>query len=216
MNGHDVVTATGLDISARALELAIETRSFRDDYQLFAQALSGADRIIGSAGDNELRGYAGADVMKGRGGFDALSGGQGNDNLSGGNGNDHLAGNQGNDMLAGDTGHDVLVGGIGNDTFVFNLAVGVQSDSRIADFTLGHDDFLLRPEGFTLPSTGGVLDDSAFHIGAHATTAAQRIIYDARNGDLLFDSDGAGGHAAVTIGSLEAHLHLTAADFLVA
>lgn len=216
MDGDTVVTATGLDISARALEAAIDTRSVADDYRLFAKALDGNDTIVGSTGNNQLRGYAGNDVIKAGAGFDSVWGGLGNDTISGNGGNDRLAGNAGDDVLAGGLGHNVLIGGGGDDTFVFDLALGARSENDILDFTQGADHVELKPGQFNLPATNGVLDASAFHIGTHATTADQRIVYDARNGDLFFDQDGNGAHAAIRIGTLDSHLHLTAADFLVA
>lgn len=83
---------------------------------------SDADRLIGSASDEEIR--AG-------GGDDEAFGGSGDDRLRGGRGNDFLDGGEGNDRLRGDHGDDVLVGGAGRDRFIFNLQGG---DDVVRDY----------------------------------------------------------------------------------
>jgi hypothetical protein len=61
---------------------------------------------------------------------------------------------------------------------------------------------------------GGTLAAAEFHIGAHATTASQYIIYNPSNGFLFYNPhDGTSQAHFATIG---AHLGLTNADFLVA
>jgi len=70
-------------------------------------ALAGADRFCGLAGN---------DVYNGGGGADRAVGGDGNDQLSGGGANDRLVGGNGADRLNGGAGRDTCVGGAGTDT----------------------------------------------------------------------------------------------------
>jgi Ca2+-binding RTX toxin-like protein len=86
-----------------------------------------ANRVWGSAGNDQLFGLAGDDLLMGGRGNDQLYGGAGNDVVRGdGNpagipsfgsgGDDYLQGNAGNDVLEGGRGNDRMVGGAGNDT----------------------------------------------------------------------------------------------------
>ena len=68
----------------------------------------GNDRLIGGAGDDELRGGDGNDT---------LIGGAGNDTLAGDAGDDRLVGGEGDDVLAWISGNDTMIGGEGNDRF---------------------------------------------------------------------------------------------------
>jgi Ca2+-binding RTX toxin-like protein len=97
---------------------------------------SGDDKLIGNAGNNELRGGTGDDLLKGEGGKDVLFGGGGNDTLRGGDAVDTLVGGNGMDVLYGDAAGDTLTGGGGKDRFVFNNGF---SRDRITDFEIGTD-----------------------------------------------------------------------------
>jgi len=109
-------------------------------------ATSGADLIIGTAGNDTVDGLAGSDEIYGAQGNDTLQGGVGVDLIYGGDGNDTLIdtdgvmnslfGEAGNDILTGNgtldggDGDDVLTsgglyqtilrGGLGSDTYVFS------------------------------------------------------------------------------------------------
>lgn len=92
-----------------------------------------ADRIEGTACDDQIRGNDGSDALLGLGGDDALHGGNGhdflngvdgNDELFGDGGHDYLLGGEGNDILTGGPGYDELTGGAGNDTYRFGLLDG--------------------------------------------------------------------------------------------
>ncbi len=50
-------------------------------------------------------------------------------------------------------------------------------------------------------------------IGAAATDAAHRIVYDSTTGALYYDSDGSGANAAVQIAALSADLVLAKDNF---
>ena len=61
----------------------------------------------------------------------------------------------------------------------------------------------------------GALAAGAFRLGAAATDADDRIMYDAATGALFFDADGLGGAAQVQFASVSAGLGITNAEFLV-
>jgi Ca2+-binding RTX toxin-like protein len=63
--------------------------------------------------------------------------------------------------------------------------------------------------------TPGGLDTSMFLLGATATTAAQRLIYDQTKGALYYDSDGSGRIAPILIGSFDNQPTLLAGDFTI-
>ncbi|MDP9384854.1 MAG: hypothetical protein M3P50_06430 [Actinomycetota bacterium] len=84
----------------------------------FASGGSGADLLIGTAAENELRGGDGDDRIDGRGGDDDLDGGLGDDLVDGGAGEDRLEGDPSFlpfDMEEVPFGADVLRGGRGDD-----------------------------------------------------------------------------------------------------
>jgi Ca2+-binding RTX toxin-like protein len=60
-----------------------------------------------------------------------------------------------------------------------------------------------------------VLDADAFHIGAAAADAEDRIIYNEMTGALIFDSNGNAAGGATQFAQLATGLALTNADFVV-
>ncbi|MBF9149677.1 Ig-like domain-containing protein [Novosphingobium jiangmenense] len=167
---------------------------------------------------------AGALELVGNNGTNSLIGGAGNDKLVGNGGNDTLTGNAGNDILIGSAGNDTLRGGAGADAFVFDAAPNATNNlDTIVDFVSGTDQIWLSKAVFTgltgLADT--VLDSAAFHIGAAAHDADDRLIYNSSTGALLYDADGNGAGAAVQIAVLSAATlggarpTLAASDFLI-
>ena len=130
-------------------------------------------------------------------------GNSGDDVLNGGSVADNLIGGTGNDTLTGGGGNDTLTGGDGSDRFVFNNAS--EGIDTITDFdptaTTG-DLFNVSSSGFATIGGPGTLAAASFTIGAAATTASQRFIYNSSNGNLFFDSDGTGGIVQVQIAQL--------------
>lgn len=166
----------GFRVGAVAFQNAAMSAGTADDIALLKKALSGADRITGSAqadfaygwsGNDTLSGKDGNDTLAGDGGADRISGGRGNDRLIGGAGNDRLAGDAGNDRLDGGLGSDTLTGGAGRDSFVF--VEGQLAGDSVADFQDGLDMLVLDAQGtdFTVAQaleaatdiTGGVRFD---------------------------------------------------------
>jgi Ca2+-binding RTX toxin-like protein len=127
-----------------------------------------------------------------------------NDYLRGGGGNDTLTGNLGDDTLSGGGGADRLNGGDGNDTFRFDAPVVTSNQDTIVRFDLKGSveaptgdriDLLLTRfsvgSAFTAADVG-MLKADAFHTGAGAHDADDRIIYNPTTGQIFFDRDGDG------------------------
>jgi Ca2+-binding RTX toxin-like protein len=125
-----------------------------------------------------------------------------------------IAGNAGNNFINGAAGTDTLTGYAGKDTFMFNTALGASNVDTITDFNVADDTIRLENAIFTGLATGWLLA-SAFHSGAAAHDANDRIIYNSSNGSLLFDKDGMGGVAAIKFATLTTGLALTANDFFI-
>lgn len=139
-----------------------------------------------------------------------------NDRLTGDIQENVLSGGAGNDILAGGAGRDRLRGDAGSDVFVFDSALNAFSNvDSISDYSVADDRIWLDDSVFTALTAGGPIGAAAFHTGAAATSAAHRIIYNAGNGALLYDADGAGGADAVAFARIGAGLTMTAGEFLV-
>lgn len=136
-------------------------------------------------------------------------------NLAGNAFANEIYGNAGSNIIAGGLGNDVLTGYGGADTFVFNTALGQANIDRISDFSVPNDTIQLDHTVFAGLSVG-VLATAAFHMGASATGADDRIIYNSASGALFFDPDGVGGTTQVQFATVSAHLALTQNDFFVA
>lgn len=144
-----------------------------------------------------------------------INGTSGNDVLKGtSSNNDVIKGGAGNDILNGFGGNDTLTGGSGRDVFVFSTKLGSGNVDKITDFNVVDDTIHLNDVVFT-KLKWGQLASQAFWIGSAAHDRDDRIIYNNKTGDLLYDADGTGSTAAVKFANLSAGLKLTAADFLV-
>lgn len=175
-----------------------------------------ADLANSTANAGEAAGdtYARVENLAGSGFADVLRGDGGANRINAGNGDDRLEGGAGNDTLIGGEGRDILTGGAGADIFLFTTTPSPNLSDEIVDFQIGEDLVgLARAQFGRLPA--GELSELAFHSGATATEASQRILHDSATGDILFDADGAGGVAAVRFAQLTAGLVLDAGDFLM-
>jgi Ca2+-binding RTX toxin-like protein len=131
--------------------------------------------------------------------------------------NNEIFGNAGNNRLAGWAGNDTLTGGAGLDTFIFNTALNATTNrDTITDFSVADDTIRLDDAIFTAIGPVGTLAAAAFTIGAAATTAAHRIVYNSTTGALIYDSNGNGAGGATQFAVLGTGLALTNADFLIA
>ena len=123
-------------------------------------------------------------------------------------------GNDLNNLITGASGNNALTGGAGADVFLFNQDPSTGVDT-ITDFSVVDDVIQLDSAIFTAAGPLGALAAEAFVIGADATTAAHRFIYNASTGALFYDEDGVGGVAAQQIAQLGTGLGLTNADFSI-
>ena len=159
------------------------------------RSFAGNDRLDGRAGDDSLNGMSGHDAIRGNAGDDLISGAKGADALRGGTGDDRLDGGK---------GRNLLTGGEGDDTFVFVMP---GKPNRITDFEKGD----LIALGFPGLGPDGPLDPAAFHRGATANKAAQKILYDDDTGWLLYARKGPETDDPVAFARIGKHLdHLGA------
>lgn len=174
-----------------------------------------ADRFSGSTsgdtilagGDNDwLQGLGGGDVLHGDGGNDRIEGGVGSDTIRGGTGTDQLTG--------GNTGSTAGDGAA--DTFLYTVA-DLGGVDRINDFEAGLDKIGLDAASFGF-AAGPLAANRFMSLAAYSGGAANAIsgdvfAYNAANGYLYWDADGAtpGGLTVMAIFSNTANL--TAGDF---
>jgi VCBS repeat-containing protein len=147
--------------------------------------------------------------------------------LVGGDGANHIIGNAGDNLIdTGAGGADLLEGLGGADIFNFrnmsHTAFGGLAASggiaTIADFVQGVDKLKLDATKF-----GGLLGTpGAFEIGAVATSAATRLLYDPATGNLIYDTDGNKVGSLIDppdpgaiFGRLQTGLALTWGDFII-
>ncbi|MFN0194180.1 MAG: beta strand repeat-containing protein [Aestuariivirga sp.] len=125
-----------------------------------------------------------------------------------------ITGNSATNFINGLLGSDTLAGGLGGDHFVFTTALGATNIDTITDYNVAADTIRIDNAVFAGLATG-TLAVAAFHIGAAAADASDRIIYNNATGALLFDADGVGGVAAKQFATVAAGLVMTNADFFV-
>ena len=135
-------------------------------------------------------------------------------NLTGNELANRIIGNDGDNVLKGGLGADILLGNDGADRFVFNTTLGPGNIDTILDFQVGVDEIGLD-DGFFAGLALGALPEGAFHTGAAAADADDRIIYNSATGALLYDLDGNGAAAAVQFATAQTGLTLAASDFVV-
>ncbi len=140
--------------------------------------------------------------------------------MDGYTGNDSLSGRAGDDRLNGFEGADTLTGGAGDDVFVFNSTLSGTNIDTLTDMSGGRDEIELESAVFSTLAAGG-LAGSAFKIiagpGAGVLDGTDRILYDAANGNLFYDSDGSGAAVAVQFAQVAnfTTAGLSATDFLI-
>ncbi|HTU12205.1 MAG TPA: calcium-binding protein [Allosphingosinicella sp.] len=199
-SGADLV----LEFAGEGADRVFASTSYTLAAGVSVEILSTADNA-GTAGIN-LTGNALANLVIGNAGANVLSGGAGNDVLDA---------KEGADTLDGGLGNDILYGGVGNDIFQFTAAIGGGHVDLIADFEAGLDRIALHGGIFAGTGSKGAFDANAFHVGAAAHDADDRIIYNAATGQLFYDADGDGAGAAVHFATLQPPAALIASDFIV-
>jgi Ca2+-binding RTX toxin-like protein len=166
-----------------------------------------------------INGTAGNDSLVGGSGNDTINGFAGNDTIVGGAGNDALDGNDGVDWVEGGAGNDTLTGGSGTDSFVFREAGAANADV-LTDFATNWDDLRFDAAGFAGIGAAGrfAAGDARFYAAAGATgghDADDRFVFNTSTGQLYYDDDGSGAHAAQLVLTLQAGAALTATDISV-
>ncbi len=127
-----------------------------------------------------------------------------------------LQGLGGDDYLQGRAGNDTLIGGAGNDKFLFNTALNAATNvDTILDMTAGVDLIRLDDAFFAGIGPVGVLNADAFHTGAAAADAEDRIVYNSATGQLFFDSNGNAAGGVTHFANLATGLALSNTDFHV-
>ncbi|CAN5227065.1 hypothetical protein BH10PSE6_BH10PSE6_00980 [soil metagenome] len=124
-----------------------------------------------------------------------------------------IQGNGAANVLAGKGGADTLAGGGGGDTFQFDTPLVAGVVTTITDMTHEVDKVALKQTVFTQAGPIGGLASEAFHVGAAAHDASDRIIYNSATGDLQYDLDGSGGQAGTVFANVGPGLVLNAGDF---
>ena len=130
-------------------------------------------------------------------------------------GNDRIIVGNGNVKIFVGTGNDVLTAGRGHDQFFFEYPSTGQVE-KITNFNPALDKIALSETAFAGIGTIGVpLAAADFHIGTHAKTLSQHIIYNPNNGFLYYDPDGSGAMPQIHFATVSHHLALIHGDFLV-
>jgi Ca2+-binding RTX toxin-like protein len=188
---------------------------FTGDYQVIDEVTfdtSKPDIIKGRKEGGKVNGTNSDDLIIGKKGNEKIKAKEGDDTIDGKGGNDKIHGDDGNDTLTDGKGTNKLWGDAGQDSFLFKK---IETQDILKDFNPVDDTILLSQTAFSaLPL--GELSAAAFHIGAAAADADDRIVYDSSTGDLFYDRDGNGAIAQVKVAELAGGLAMTAADFFVA
>ena len=157
------------------------------------------------------------EVLLGGGGdrFNGSGGTSGEIVASGGNA--RIIAGKGNVSIVIEGGSDRLTAGPGHDRFFFQFAPSSAGPiETITNFNVHADKIVLPQSGFAgIGPVGHPLAAADFHVGAHAKTMSQHIVYNAANGFLFYDPDGRGAQPQVHFATLSPHLALAPDDFLV-
>ncbi|WP_404784411.1 choice-of-anchor Q domain-containing protein [Altericista sp. CCNU0014] len=168
----------------------------------------------GNALNNSLVGNAAANTLSGGDGDDLMKGNHGDDQLLGGAGNDKLLGGRDNDYLMGGSERDTLTGGLGKDRFDLTTT-RTEGFDTLRDFNGIDDQILISKSEFGLDQQAGtLLQADLFRLGASATAATDRFIYDSATGKLFFDPDGLGGAEQVQIATLSNKAELSSSHLM--
>ncbi|MDX2288903.1 MAG: calcium-binding protein [Hyphomicrobiaceae bacterium] len=188
---------------------------------------SDANNVLDGLGGTDTLSYASAaaavtislalttDQVTGGSGIDRIAGFE---NLTGSVHSDVLTGSTGNNVIDGGLGSDSLTGGAGNDTFFFSQAIGATNVDTILDFSVPNDTIRLENTGtgrFNALTTTGTLAAAAFKIGAGATDADDRVIYNSATGEIFYDADGNGALVQIRFAIVSPSLAMTNADFTI-
>jgi len=85
----------------------------------------------------------------------------------------------------------------------------------MTDMTAGADIIRLDDTHFAGIGPLGVLNADAFHIGAEAADAEDRVVYNSATGQLFFDANGSGAGGLTLFANLSTGLALNNTEFAV-
>jgi Ca2+-binding RTX toxin-like protein len=154
-----------------------------------------------------VRLFSGNDVFNGRGGTSG--------DIFCGGGNDLVTAGIGDVRIHVGSGHSTLTGGPGHDQFVFDSALG-SGVVRITNYRPHLDKIALSATDLAgIGPIGHTLAAIEFHLGVHAATHQQRIIYNPASGFLYYDPDGSGHLPQIHFATLSHHPALSLIDFVV-
>jgi Ca2+-binding RTX toxin-like protein len=152
-------------------------------------------------------------VINGSNGSNNLRGSGASEEINAGAGNDLVKAGAGDDDIRGGTGRDTLYGGKGADKFIFDTKLSKGNVDKIMDFepgdTIGLDKSIFKE------LSGQKLKPSQFVVGDAAEDPQDRIIYNSKTGDLMYDSDGSGGKKAIVFAEIGKNEKLDAGDFFL-
>jgi hypothetical protein len=196
-------TGHGIEINVGAISLnnhGTITRGINDD-------ANGNNVIVN---DGAIRGGikfgGGVDVYNGSGGGTV-------DHIACGSGTDLIVLGKGSTIVLLGDGNDVVTAGSGRDSFWFSSHDHVD---HINNYNSDLDHIVLSQSAFAgITSNLGSLSAADFHVGSHATTWSQHIVYNPHNGFLYYDVYGNASAHQAHFATVAPHLALTAADFLV-
>ncbi|HEX8257938.1 MAG TPA: M10 family metallopeptidase [Allosphingosinicella sp.] len=176
------------------------------------RADGGFDTVLSSVG-HILRAEVEALALVGR----AALAGTGNalaNSLTGNHGANRLDGAEGDDRLVGGRGNDLLTGGEGRDAFCFDSALNrFNNVDELIDYSRIDDTIYLDCDVFTALAEGKIAAE-AFHRGAAAADAGDRILFDQASGKLFYDADGNGDGAAILFATLAPGASVNSFDFV--
>ena len=134
--------------------------------------------------------------------------------LTGNSSGNTVRGNAGSNVINGGGGNDELIGLGGTDGFRFDTALDPTFNvDLLPDFDV--EDVIQLDDAVFGALATGVLAAERFVIGTAAQDADDNIIYDDVTGNLLYDSDGAGGAAAIQFAQANPGLGISNQDFIV-
>jgi uncharacterized repeat protein (TIGR02059 family) len=132
-------------------------------------ALTGAVRVTGGTGSQNVWGDGAAQYIVLGAGDDIVHGGAGNDTVGGAGGNDQIFGDEGDDLVSGGTGNDMIDGGTGNDVLLLAGANRSDYSLRVANGKLVMTQLHGGPDGAdvvanveTLRFSNATADTSAY------------------------------------------------------